>query len=201
MFGIEPTVILIAFMMLAVIVVAMWFSVNFYQKCPPNQAMIISGFGAQDGAIPYKIVVGGGALVMPLLQQRSLLSLEVMTVEVPANAPVMSSDGVAIYIACMAQVKVTGDKVSIATAAESFLSKSDDELLAVVHNLVRNQIIATIQKGTGGEVREASSAFIADMSAGLREQLRIVGLSLVSFSFEFDFQKSFQTGVVPVTQT
>jgi uncharacterized membrane protein YqiK len=56
MFGIESSVILIAFIMFAVIVVAMWLSVNFYQKCPPNQAMIISGLGAQDGDIPYKIV-------------------------------------------------------------------------------------------------------------------------------------------------
>jgi uncharacterized membrane protein YqiK len=123
-----------------------------------------------------------------------------MTVEVPPNVPVISSDGVAVYIGGMAQFKVGPDKLRIAGAAELFLSKSDEEIQSVVYNLMRNQFIATIQNHTGSEVREASSAFITEISQGLREQLGKVGLCLVSSSFEFDFQKSFKTGAVPVTQ-
>ena len=108
--------------------------------------MIISGFGAQGGDISYKIVVGGGALVIPMLQQRVFLSLEVMTVEVPADAPVISSDGVAIYIAGTVQFRVGGDNLSIAMAAESLLRKSEEEIRNVVYNLMRNQMTATIQK-------------------------------------------------------
>ncbi len=89
MFGIEAPVLMIGFVIIGVMVLSMWFGLNFYQKCPPNQAMIISGFGAQDFDIPYKIVVGGGTPVLPMLQQRSYLSLEVFTVEVPAAAPIM----------------------------------------------------------------------------------------------------------------
>jgi flotillin len=195
MFGIEPTVILIAFMMFAVIVVAILLSVNLYQKCPPNQAMIISGFGAQGGDISYKIVVGGGAFVIPMIQQRVFLSLEVMTVEVPADAPVISSDGVAIYIGGTVQFRVGGDNLSIAMAAESLLRKSEEEIRNVVYNLMRNQMIATIQKSTASEARQNSSAFITAMSEGVREQLGKLGLCILSSSFEFDFPKSF--GAVP----
>ena len=158
--------------------------------------MIISGFGAQGGDISYKIVVGGGALlVIPMLQQRVFLSLEVMTVEVPADAPVISSDGVAIYIAGTVQFRVGGDNLSIAMAAESLLRKSEEEIRNVVYNLMRNQMTATIQKSTASEVRQNSSAFITAMSEGVREQLGKLGFMHFLSSFEFDFPKSF--GAVP----
>lgn len=53
-----------------------WMVSSFYQKCGPNQAMIISGMLSGEDDRKFKIVVGGGATVFPVIQQRSFLSLE-----------------------------------------------------------------------------------------------------------------------------
>ena len=95
--------------------------------------MIISGFGTRQGPHGFKIIKGGGDVVLPLIQQRSFLSLEVMTIEVHSQAPMITKNGVPIFVEGVAQVKVKGDEVSIATAAEQFLGKSDEEVANIAH--------------------------------------------------------------------
>ena len=126
MFGLEH-VLLIGFGVFVLFMIG-WIVAGFYQKCGPNQAMIISGFGTRQGPHGFKIIKGGGDVVLPLIQQRSFLSLEVMTIEVHSQAPIITKNGVPIFVEGVAQVKVRGDEVSIATAAEQFLGKTDQEV-------------------------------------------------------------------------
>src|ERR1700730_1821198 len=112
MFGIDPLLIgvgsfgFIVLVMLAAVIPSLW------QKCGPNQAMIISGLN--HGGRRYRIVAGGGAVLLPFFQQRNDLSLEVMTIEVHSQAPMITKTGVPIFVEGVAQVKVKGDEDSIA---------------------------------------------------------------------------------------
>ena len=115
----------VGFIVLYVLVIVL---PSLYQKCGPNQAMIISGFHSRP-----KIIVGGGGIIIPMLQMRNDLSLEVMTIEVASQAPFITKNGVPIFVEGVAQVKVQGDEVSIHTAAEQFLGKTDDEIKSIAH--------------------------------------------------------------------
>ncbi|HEY9712620.1 MAG TPA: SPFH domain-containing protein, partial [Chroococcales cyanobacterium] len=126
MTGLEPGAIVAIGFGVIICFILLWLSINLYQKCSPNQAMIISGFGAGRQDRTFKIIVGGGDIVLPMLQQKNILSLEVMTIEVHAQAPMITRNGVPIFVEGVAQVKVKGDEVSIATAAEQFLGKTDE---------------------------------------------------------------------------
>src|SRR6516165_9232062 len=133
MFGIEPWLwVVFVAAVTGMCVVAYWLA-NLYQKCSPNMAMIISGGGARHGDHNFKICVGGGAIVIPMFQMRNDLSLEVMTIEVASQAPFITKNGVPIFVEGVAQVKVQGDEVSIHTAAEQFLGKTDDEIKSIAH--------------------------------------------------------------------
>ena len=57
------------------------FVASFYRKRPPNQAMIISGMGCEREGQQFRIHVGGGDVVVPVIQQVSFLSLEVMKIK------------------------------------------------------------------------------------------------------------------------
>ncbi|MBC7997573.1 MAG: flotillin family protein, partial [Leptolyngbya sp.] len=83
-----------------------WMVSSFYQKCGPNQAMIISGMFSGEEDRKFKIVVGGGTTVFPVIQQRSFLSLEVMTIEIKSTAPIITKNGVPVFVEGVAQVKV-----------------------------------------------------------------------------------------------
>src|SRR5437870_4390108 len=73
-------------------------ALSCFQKCGPNQAMIISGLGTASGARSFKIVKGGGAVVFPVIQQRAFISLELMTLPVKLGSPLITKDGLPVTI-------------------------------------------------------------------------------------------------------
>jgi flotillin len=184
MLGFDMPVVMIGCCIFGFIVLGLWFSINFYQKCPPNQAMIISGWGAGEGEIPFRIVVGGGTPVVPMLQQKNLLSLEIMTIEVRANAPMITKNGVPIQVEGVAQVKVRGDKVSIATAAEQFLGKSDEEVANIAHETLIGHLRAILGTMTVEELIQSFDAFAQRVQEVSIADLAKMGLTVVSFTIK-----------------
>jgi len=157
---------------------------NLYQKCSPNQAMIISGFGAGQRDRNFKIVVGGGAIVYPMIQQRNVLSLEIMTIEVHAQAPMITKNGVPIFVEGVAQVKVKGDDVSIATAAEQFLGKSDEEIANIAHESLVGHLRAILGTMTVEELIQSFDRFAQQVQEVSLGDLAKMGLTVVSFTIK-----------------
>jgi flotillin len=159
-------------------------ALSCFQKCGPNQAMIISGLGTKRGEHDFKIVKGGGAVVWPVIQQRAFLSLEVMTIDVKSSAPIITKNGVPISVEGVAQIKVKGDEESIATAAEQFLDKSDNEIKSIAHETLTGHLRAIL--GTM-EVEQLISNFdqfatrVQEVSIG---DLKKMGLTVVSFTIK-----------------
>jgi flotillin len=171
-------------LILTILVVAMWISVTFYQKCSPNQAMIISGMGAGQDGRSFKIVVGGGCVMWPMIQQKNVLSLEVMTIEVHANAPMITKNGVPIFVEGVAQVKVKGDDVSIATAAEQFLGKSDEEVSTIAHESLVGHLRAILGTMTVEELIQSFDSFAQRVQEVSLADLAKMGLTVVSFTIK-----------------
>ncbi len=155
-----------------------------FQKCGPNQAMIISGLGTKHGEHDFKIVKGGGSVVWPVIQQRAFLSLEVMTIDVRSVAAIITKNGVPIIVEGVAQVKVKGDEESIATAAEQFLDKSDAEIKSVAHETLVGHLRAILGTLTVEELISNFDQFaqrVQEVSIG---DLRKMGLTVVSFTIK-----------------
>src|SRR5438046_5207097 len=105
-----------------------------YTKVGPNQVLVIPGKKHQvidpDGtarSVGFRIVKGGGVFVWPVYEKVDILSLELLTIDVQ-TPEVYTSKGVPVKVDGVAQIKVKGDDVSIATASEQFLGKSTDEI-------------------------------------------------------------------------
>src|SRR5688572_1457809 len=105
-----------------------------YTKEGSYEVLVISGRKRSltdlDGTarqVGYRIVKGGGVFVYPVVEKVDILSLELMTIDVQ-SPEVYTSKGVPVKVDGVAQIKVKGDDISIATAAEQFLSKSVDEI-------------------------------------------------------------------------
>jgi flotillin len=146
--------------------------------------MIVSGLLARRGEHGFTIVKGGGAVVLPLVQQKAFLSLEVITIDVRSEAPIITRNGVPIFVDGVAQVKVKGDEESIATAAEQFLNKSTEEIKAIAHETLVGHLRAIL--GTL-EVEELITNF--DQFAQKVQEVSIVdlkkmGLTVVSFTIK-----------------
>jgi flotillin len=161
-----------------------WILASLYQKCGPNQAMVISGFGARSGEHGFKIIKGGGDVVLPLLQQRSFLSLEIMTIEVHSQAPIITKTGVPIFVEGVAQVKVAGDTVSIATAAEQFLGKSNEEVANVAHETLVGHLRAILGTMEVEQLIQSFNEFAGLVQKESVPDLNKMGLTVVSFTIK-----------------
>src|SRR5690348_6398978 len=94
---------------------------SLLRKVGPNEALIISSGGG------VKVITGGSRLVYPLLQRVQNLSLELMSFDVAPSQDLYTTQGVAVNVEAVTQIKVRSDEESVKTAAEQFLSKRPDE--------------------------------------------------------------------------
>ena len=161
-----------------------WLIASMYKKCGPNEAMIISGLAAGANGRSYKIIVGGGAVVLPLIQQKSVLSLEVMTLEIEGSAPIITKGGVPIFLKGVAQVKVKGNEDSIAIAAEQFLGKPESEISNIARESLTGHIRAVLANMTVLELIEGCDKFAAAISEKAAPDLAKVGLTVVSLTIK-----------------
>ncbi len=99
------------------------------RKVGPNQALIV--YGAVPGGT--KVITGGSKFVVPLYQRAQEFSLELMSFDVAPAQDLYTSQGVAVNVEAVTQIKVRSDEESVKTAAEQFLSKRQDER----ENLIR----------------------------------------------------------------
>src|ERR1700716_1327487 len=92
----------------------------------PNRPLIVYGWGGTH------IVTGGGKVFWPLFQSFQELSLELMSFDVAPEQQLYTSQGVAVAVEAVSQIKVKSDPMSIRTAAEQFLTKPPAEREALL---------------------------------------------------------------------
>jgi len=183
-----PTVIIagiaIAVVCLLVIVAIM----HRYTKVGPNEVLVASGMKHKyldpDGTVRtrgFRIKKGGGTFVIPMLEKCDILSLELMTIDVQ-TPEVYTSKGVPVRVDGVAQVKVKGDDISIATAAEQFLSKDTEEIKNVAMQTLEGHLRAILGTMTVEEIYQNRDAFAAKVQEVAATDMQNMGLGIVSFT-------------------
>ena len=159
-----------------------------YVKVGPNQVLVISGKkrtikDAQGNkqTVGFRFVKGGGTFVWPIFERSDLLSLEIITLDV--NTPeVYTKHGVPILVDGVAQIKVKGDDISIATSAEQFLGKSQQEVSQIAIQTVEGHLRAILGTLTVEEAYGNRDAFAQKVQEVASGDLANMGLTIVSFT-------------------
>ncbi len=94
---------------------------RLYRKAGPHEAIIVYGMRGT------RIVKGGGTVIVPMVETSRQLSLQLMSFDVAPEQDLYTRQGVAVTVEAVAQIKVRSDPESIKTAAEQFLTKTDNE--------------------------------------------------------------------------
>jgi len=175
-----------AFLIVIFIFLGIWAS--RYTKVGPNQVLVVSGGKHRivdpDGVareIGFRIVKGGGTFVMPIKEKVDLLSLELLTIDVQ-TPEVYTSKGVPVRVDGVAQIKVKGDDVSIATAAEQFLSKATDDIKNIAMQTLEGHLRAILGTMTVEEIYQNRDAFASKVQEVAAGDMANMGLGIVSFT-------------------
>jgi flotillin len=167
-----------------VVVLLLGYLASRYQKAGPNEGLIVYGRGrSTDERRAFRIVKGGGTIVWPVLNSATRLSLEIMTLDIKTPI-VYTQQGVPVVVEGVSQVKVKGDDVSISTAAEQFLGKSQAEIAAVAHQTLEGHLRALIGTMSVEEIVTNRDVFAQKVQEISTADLANMGLVSVSFTIK-----------------
>src|SRR5216683_1691153 len=119
---------------------------RLYRKAGPHEALIVYGFRNK------RVVVGSGTMVLPLIENCHDLSLELMSFDVAPQQDLYTKQGVAVTVEAVAQIKVKSDTESIWTAAEQFLTKTDQEREGLIKLVMEGHLRGIIGQLTVEEI-------------------------------------------------
>ena len=176
----NPVIVLVLVIILAVVAVLLILNLygRMYRKVGPNQALIVYGAGGQ------RILTGGGTLVIPLVQESKLFSLELMSFDVAPQQNLYTNQGVSVKVEAVTQLKVRSDRDSILTAAEQFLSKTPQEREAMIRLVMEGHLRGIVGLLTVEQIVKEPEMVSEKMRSTSSADLAKMGLEVVSFTIK-----------------
>jgi len=152
--------------------------IRAFRKAGPNEALVIYGMRGT------RVITGGGAIIMPLVETYRSLSLELMSFDVAPQQNLYTRQGVAVTVEAVAQIKVKSDRVSVATAAEQFLSKTPQQREGLIRLVMEGHLRGIIGQLTVEEIVKQPEMVADRMRSTCAEDMNKMGLEVVSFTIK-----------------
>ena len=170
-----PAILFVSFFAL---VAAMILMAKNYIKVPPNKAAVISGrkHRLPDGSIVgYRVVSGGAAFKIPVLEKVDYLDLSVMSVPVTVKN-VYTKEGVPVIVDAIANIKIGSDMTSVGAAAERFLEMTTAQIHEIVTQTLEAHLRSICGTLTVEEINNNRQSFAQRMMGEAADDLRKMGL-------------------------
>jgi flotillin len=164
-----------------VILMGMAWIVSLVRKVGPNEALLIYGLGT--GGAP-RVIKGGGTVVLPLLQNAKMLSLELMSFDVAPTQDLYTKQGVAVNVEAVAQIKIKSDPESIRTAAEQLLTKNAVDRENLIRLVMEGHLRGIVGQLTVEEIVKQPEMVADRMRATSADDMDKMGLEIVSFTIK-----------------
>src|SRR3989475_11300299 len=174
--------LIILLIIAAVAVVVVLIGINTYgrllRKVGPNQALIVYGSGGT------KVITGGSHFVVPLYQRAQEFSLELMSFDVAPSQDQYTTQGGAVNVEAVTQIKVRSDEESIKTAAEQFLSKRQDERENLIRLVMEGHLRGLVGQLTVEELVKDPENVGSKMLKTVTPDMDKMGLEVISFTIK-----------------
>jgi flotillin len=166
------------------LVAAMALFARNYIKVPPSTVAIFYGrkhaFTDEKGqrsTVGFRIVRGGAALRVPVLEQVAYLSLNVISIPLRIQRA-YTKEGVAVTVEAVANVKIAGDDVSLRGAAERFLGMTTEQIKGVIFQTLEGHLRAILGTLTVEEINADRQAFAQKMTDEAAVDLKKMGVNI-----------------------
>ena len=180
MFGMSPLVEIWVFAVLGVLVIMFLMSMlaRLYRKAGPHEALVVYGFRGT------RVVKGHGTIIFPMVENCRELSLELMSFDVAPQQDLYTKQGVAVTVEAVAQIKVKSDTESILTAAEQFLTKTDQEREGLIRLVMEGHLRGIIGQLTVEEIVKQPEMVSDRMRSTCADDMNKMGLEVISFTIK-----------------
>src|SRR5437763_15802207 len=144
----------------------------------PNQARIVYGAGHTP------VITGGSHFVLPPYQRAQELSLELMSFDVAPSQDLYTTQGVAVNVEAVTQIKIRSDEQSIKTAAEQFLSKTQSDRENLIRLVMEGHLRGIVGQLTVEELVKDPESVGGEMLRTVTRDMEKMGLEVISFTIK-----------------
>ena len=148
--------------------------------CKPNEILIISGrqYKQPDGkSVGYRVVFGGRAFVIPIIEQVEKMDMTTMPIPVEVNNS-YAKGGTPLNIQAIANVKVSNKPGIAGNAIERFLGRNQSEIRRVVRETLEGNLRGVVALLTPEQVNEDRLNFAERIANDVDRDLNKLGLHL-----------------------
>src|SRR5690348_4226138 len=171
-------VLFIAAVLVLTLLALMMFFATLFRKAGPHEALIVYGLRGT------RIVKGRGTVIVPMIESFRQLSLQLMSFDVAPQQDLYTKQGVAVTVEAVAQIKVKSDPESIQTAAEQFLTKTDQAREGLIRLVMEGHLRGIIGQLSVEQIVKEPEMVGDRMRATCADDMSKMGLEVVSFTIK-----------------
>jgi flotillin len=152
-----------------------------YRVPAPDEAMLISGGKYGMKGSPFRVVVGHGAFVNPLLRKTRYLTLSMQEAEVAEQC--VTRQGIALNVRAVIAFKVGNDEESIVNAGQRFLS-DQDQMSILTGRIFAGHLRSIIGSMTVEEIITERQKLASEVLDGSKAEMATIGLIVDSLQIQ-----------------
>jgi len=152
-----------------------------YRVPAPDEAMLISGGGRRRGSAPFKVIVGHGSFVTPMLRKARYLTLSMQEAEVAEQC--VTRQGIALNVRAVIAFKVGNDDESIVNAGQRFLS-DQDQMATLTGRIFSGHLRSIIGSMTVEEIVTERQKLAIEVLDGSKAEMATIGLIVDSLQIQ-----------------
>ena len=154
---------------------------RLYKRCPSDRILVI--YGKIGGNRSSRCIHGGGALIIPLVQDYSFLRLTPMTISIPLKAA-LSFQNIRIDVPSTFTVGVSTDPVVMINAAERLLGLPPPAIEDMAKEIIFGQLRLTVASLTIEQINQDRESFLVEIRKNVEPELNKIGLNLINVNIK-----------------
>jgi flotillin len=174
----SPEVVIVSVLIVLVLLFLMSTMATLFRKAGPHEALIVYGLRGT------RIVKGRGTVIFPMIETFKQLSLQLMSFDVAPQQDLYTKQGVAVTVEAVAQIKVKSDPESIQTAAEQFLTKTDQAREGLIRLVMEGHLRGIIGQLSVEQIVKEPEMVGDRMRGTCADDMSKMGLEVVSFTIK-----------------
>jgi len=148
-----------------------------YKRCPSDQILVVYGkVGVGQSA---RCIHGGGALIWPLIQDYSYISLTPMTISIPLQKA-LSLQNIRINVPSTFTVGISTEPEIMTAAAERLLHLSQNQIEEMAKEIIFGQLRLTVASLTIEQINQDRESFLESVRKNVSPELNKIGLYLIN---------------------
>ena len=163
---------------IAVVVLLVVFFAAGYIKAPPDTAYIITG------PTKRRILIGRAGFRIPFFERLDKLSLRVMQVDVKTSEAVPTNEFINVTVDGVANIKISSDPALLARAAETLLNMGQQELIALVTQVLEGNMREIVGSVGLKEMVQDRQGVAKKITENVVPDMEKLGIEVVNFNIQ-----------------